>query len=74
MESLKKIKELIESMSIDSQKVYKGNHSASIRARQNAQEVKSLIGEFRKEILAEIKLHDEVRNNIKKQKKLSTDV
>ena len=45
METLKKIKELIEKMSVDTQKVFeKGNRSASIRARKNAQEVKSLIG------------------------------
>lgn len=73
METLLKIKGLIESMSIDAQKVLKGNHSASIRARQNAQEVKLLIGDFRKEVLAEIKIHDEIRNKIKKQKKLVTD-
>jgi hypothetical protein len=36
----------------------KGNHSASIRARKNAQEVKSLIATFRKEILDEIKRHE----------------
>lgn len=73
MESLKKIKELVELMSVDSQKVLKGNHSASIRARQSAQTVKFLLGEFRKDILAEIKVHDELRNKLKKQKKLLTD-
>ena len=46
-------------MSVDTQKVFvKGNHSASIRARKNAQEVKSLIATFRKEILDEIKRHE----------------
>lgn len=59
METLQKIKELVELMSADAYKVYeKGNHSASIRARKNAQEVKNLIGVFRKEILDEIKKHD----------------
>jgi hypothetical protein len=64
METLQKIKELIEKMSVDTQKVYeKGNRSASIRARKNAQEVKSLIGVYRKEILEEIKKHDDVTTN-----------
>lgn len=60
METLKKIKELVEKMSVDTQKVYeKGNRSASIRARKNAQEVKTLLGVFRKELLEEIKKHAE---------------
>lgn len=60
METLKKIKELVEKMSVDTQKVYeKGNRSASIRARKHAQEVKALLGVFRKELLEEIKKHAE---------------
>ncbi len=60
METLKKIKDLVEKMSVDTQKVYdKGNRSASIRARKNAQELKTLIGVYRKEILEEIKRHDQ---------------
>lgn len=59
METLKKIKELVEMMSVDTQKVFnKGNHSASIRARKHAQELKLLIPQYRKEILEEIKKHD----------------
>jgi hypothetical protein len=59
METLSKIKELVEKMSVDTQKVYlKGNRSASIRARKHAQEIKILIGVYRKEILNEIKKHD----------------
>jgi hypothetical protein len=59
METLLKIKELIEKMSVDTQKVYeKGNRSASIRARKYAQEIKQLIGVYRKEILEEMKKHD----------------
>lgn len=59
METLKKIKDLVEKISVDTQKVYeKGNRSASIRARKNAQEIKFLIATFRKEILEEIKKHD----------------
>ena len=47
-------------MSVDTQKVYeKGNRSASIRARKHAQEVKALLGVFRKELLEEIKKHAE---------------
>jgi len=60
METLKKIKDLVEKMSVDTQKVFdKGNRSASIRARKHAQELKVLIGVYRKEILEEIKKHDE---------------
>jgi hypothetical protein len=59
METLNKIKELVEKMSVDTQKVYdKGNRSASIRARKYAQEIKLLISVYRKDILEEIKKHD----------------
>jgi hypothetical protein len=59
METLKQIKELVEKMSVDTNKVYqKGNKSASIRARKHAQEIKQLISQYRKEILDEIKKHD----------------
>jgi len=52
-------------MSVDTNKVFlKGNHSASIRARKYAQEIKDLTKVFRKEILEEIKKHkkDDVGN------------
>ncbi len=63
METLKKIKDLVEKMSVDTQKVFiKGNRSASIRARKHAQELKTLIGVYRKEILDEIKRHDDAGN------------
>jgi hypothetical protein len=59
METLKKIKDLVEKMSVDTQKVYdKGNRSASIRARKYAQEIKLLIAVYRKDILEEMKKHD----------------
>jgi hypothetical protein len=59
METLKKIKELVEKMSVDTQKVFeKGNRSASIRARKHAQEIKALLGVYRKDVLEEIKKHD----------------
>jgi len=55
MESLQKIKDLIEKMSVETTKVtQKGNHSASIRARKYAQEIKSLIPVYRKDILKNI--------------------
>jgi len=61
METLNKIKDLVEKMSVDTQKVYdKGNRSASIRARKYAQEIKLLIATYRKDILVEIKKYDDV--------------
>jgi hypothetical protein len=59
METLKRIKDLVEKMSVDTQKVFdKGNRSASIRARKYAHEIKLLIGVYRKEVLDEMKKHD----------------
>lgn len=59
MDTLKKIKELVEKMSVDTNKVYeRGNKSASIRARKYAQEIKELMKVFRKDILDEMKKHD----------------
>jgi hypothetical protein len=59
METLVKLKDLVEKISVDTYKVFeKGNKSASIRARKNAQEVKNLISQYRKEILKEIKRHE----------------
>ena len=44
MDTLSKIKTLVEKMSVDTHKVFeKGNQSASIRARKYAQEIKELI-------------------------------
>lgn len=58
MDTLKKIKELVEKMSVDTTKVYeRGNKSASIRARKYAQEIKELIKVYRKDILDEMKKH-----------------
>lgn len=68
METLRKIKDLVEKMSSDTYKVYeKGNHSASIRARKYAQEIKEMIIDYRKEILAEIKKHDAARDKSHKK-------
>jgi len=59
METLQKIKSLVEELSLDAKKVFeKGNKSASIRARKNAQIMKDLLKEFRKDVLLEIKKHD----------------
>ena len=59
METLDRIKKLVELMSADTDKVYnKGNRSAAIRARKYAQEIKTLVGVFRKEILDEVKKHE----------------
>ena len=51
METLEKIKELTELLSVDATKFYKGNKSAVTRARKSAQELKSLLQEFRTEVL-----------------------
>lgn len=51
METVKKIKELTEVLSVEAEKFYKGNKSAGTRARKAAQELKALLQEFRVEIL-----------------------
>ena len=51
METLEKIKELTELLSVDATKFYKGNKSAGPRARKSAQELKDALQQFRKEIL-----------------------
>jgi hypothetical protein len=56
METLSKIKELIESMSVDTTKFFDSNNkSAGIRARKAAQDIKTLCQTLRKEILEESK-------------------
>ena len=56
METLTKIKDLVESLSVDLTKFYaKTNKSAGVRARKSAQEIKSLCQDIRKEILEETK-------------------
>ena len=52
MESVSKIKVLVETLENDSAKfVEKGNKSAGVRARKTAQDIKILCQEVRKEIL-----------------------
>ncbi len=58
METLEKIKELTEVLSVDSTKFFKGNKSAGTRARKTAQELKALLQTFRGEILQEKKQND----------------
>lgn len=56
METLNKMKEIIEKISIDTNKVVtKKNKSAMIRARKHAQELKTLMPVFRKELLEILK-------------------
>ena len=58
METLEKIKELTETLSVDAVKFYKGNKSAGTRARKTAQELKALLQKFRGEILEHKKTED----------------
>ena len=52
METLTQIKELVESLSVDSSKFFENsNKSAGIRARKTAQQIKNLCQDLRKEIL-----------------------
>lgn len=63
MDTLKKIKDLVEKMSVETHKVFeKGNQSASIRARKYAQDIKSLIPQYRREVLNQIKNKSDVTN------------
>jgi hypothetical protein len=57
METLEQIKALTESLSVDTEKFYKGNKSAGTRARKSAQELKALLQQLRLEILEEGKKH-----------------
>jgi hypothetical protein len=58
METVDKIKELTESLSVDAGKFYNGNKSAGTRARKTAQELKVLLQQFRGEILQGRKQND----------------
>ena len=55
MDTLEKIKELTEQLSVDGNKFFGGNKSAGTRARKTAQELKSLLQQLRSEILEEKK-------------------
>jgi len=58
METVEKIKEMTELLSVDAAKFYKGNKSAGTRARKTAQELKALLQKFRGEILEHKKSED----------------
>jgi len=58
MDTVEKIKELTELLSVDANKFYQGNKSAGTRARKTAQELKALLQTFRGEILQEKKQND----------------
>ena len=64
METIEKIKELTEALSVDAEKFYKGNKSAGTRARKTAQELKALLQNFRVEILEERKNFNRVIINL----------
>jgi hypothetical protein len=51
MDTLEKIKTLVESLSVDTSKFYSGNKSAGTRSRKLAQELKDALQTLRKEIL-----------------------
>jgi hypothetical protein len=51
METIEKIKNLTEELSVDASKFFKGNKSAGTRARKTCQELKDLLQGLRKEIL-----------------------
>lgn len=55
MDTLEKIKELTEELSVDVNKFYAGNKSAGTRARKTSQDLKALLQELRTEILEERK-------------------
>ncbi len=58
MDTVEKIKELTELLSVDATKFYQGNKSAGTRARKTAQELKALLQTFRGEILEGRKQND----------------
>ena len=58
METLEKIKELTEVLSVDTTKYFKGNKSAGTRARKTAQELQALLQALRGEILDHKKTED----------------
>jgi hypothetical protein len=52
METLIQLKELVESLSVDTSKFFENtNKSAGTRARKTAQQIKNLCQDLRKEIL-----------------------
>lgn len=60
METLEQIKNLVETLTVDTTKFYSGNKSAGTRARKAAQELKSLLQKLRGEILENRKVDENV--------------
>ena len=58
METLEKIKTLVEELTTDTTKFFKGNNSAGTRARKLAQDIKTQLQILRNEILEERKKTD----------------
>jgi len=58
METLEKIKTLVEELTTDTTKFFKGNNSAGTRARKLAQDIKTQLQTLRTEILEERKKTD----------------
>lgn len=59
IETIEIIKELTESLSVDTNKFKNGNKSAGTRARKTAQDLKSLLQKLRVEILEHRKSENE---------------
>ena len=51
LNTLEQIRELTDILTVDTNKAYKGNVSAGIRARKTSQDIKSLLQKLRAEIL-----------------------
>jgi hypothetical protein len=60
MDTLEKIKTLVEQLSVDTTKFYNGNKSAGTRARKICQELKGEVQNLRKDILNQTKTGDNV--------------
>ena len=58
METLEQLKVLMEELSVDTTKFFKGNKSAVTRARKLSQDMKALLQQLRGEILENKKQND----------------
>jgi hypothetical protein len=55
METLEQLKVLMEELSVDTTKFFKGNKSAGTRVRKTSQELKKLLQELRIDVLENTK-------------------
>lgn len=55
MQTFNLIKEIVDNMSIDIEKLNKGNKTAGVRIRKDSQRVKELLQSLRKEVLEQTK-------------------